>query len=136
MATKSERPYDAEEGAKANQELEVARGYGLLQEAHRQLFKMHAFRAFGYEEEAELKQADAESKFDEAEEALIRGYGVNTVTVLRGHEHELLKRIDYALEVLQEVRIRATSSGVVTYTNEVERWLDQIEEALTEGRKA
>ena len=136
MATENERPYDAEEGARANQELEVARGYGLLQEAHRQLFKMHAFRAFGYDEEADLKQADAESKFDEAEEALRRGYGVHEVTVFRGHERELLKRIDYTLEVLQEVRLRADSSGVVTYTTEVKRWLDQIEEALTEGRKA
>lgn len=136
MATKNERPYDEEEGAKANQELEVSKGYSLLQEAHRQLFRMHAFRAFGYNEEADLKQADAEAKFDEAEEALRRGYGMHTISIHRAQERELLKRIDYALETVREVRIRATSSGVVTYTSEVEGWLDQIEKALTEGRKA
>lgn len=136
MATESVRPFDEEEGAKANQELELSKGYGLLQEAHRQLFKMHAFRAYGYDEEAELKQADAESKFDEAEEALRRGYGMHTVTVIRGQERELLRKLDFALETVREIRIRATSSGVVTYTSEVERWLDQIEEALTKGRQA
>ena len=136
MATKNERPYDEEEGAKANQELEVSKGYGLLQEAHRQLFKMHAFRAFGYDEEADLKQADAEARFDEAEEALRRGYGVHTVSIHRAQERELLKRIDYALEVLQETRIRADSCGVVAYAAEVKGWLIQIQDALTEGRKA
>lgn len=136
MATENERPYDEEEGAKANQELEVSKGYGLLQEAHQQLFKMHAFRAFGYDEEAELRQAEAEAKFDEAEEALRRGYGVRKVSVHRAQERELLKRIDYALEVIQESKIRATSCGLVTYTTEVKTWLDQIAGALTEGRKA
>lgn len=136
MATENERPYDEEEGARANQELDLSKGYGLLQEAHRQLFKMHAFRAFGYDEEADLRQAEAEAKFDEAEEALRRGYGVHTVTVHRSQERELLRKLDFALETVQEIRVRATSSGVVTYTSEVKRWLDQIEEALTEGRKA
>lgn len=130
--------FDEEEGTAAMAELDLATGYGCMQKAHLLLSESHSMRAYGFYERADQKRDEAEGYFDDAEEALRRGYGSDSMRVARYSTDgtEALRRLDFAAELVSEYRMRALQGDLVLYSSEVVRWFEQIGEALAHGRKA